>query len=559
MYKYLVLIIYLLSFSSLEAQKCYNLKSLKAEILYKTRAGNLKGAIDVYKTYRSQIDGDDFELLQQIAFTTLEQGYRSKDPQEQFLAIYGAGMARSSRMLYIFERGLSNEDPKIQLASLYFLNDLHDDRADELVKKAMSSNYVVIRLEAAKMLAAKKDLNAALQIEGLMCKLDPVLLPLFPPLFALAGDTYSTIMLKKFLSDPNPELRLATILSIIDYKRDDLLPRLRTLAIHGNHEEQEAASFALGELKDRGSLKILETQSKCNKESVRLAALLSLYKLGDIKVIDCIAKLALQGNIFAISALGNLPETEELLFLLSKNANITVRFNAALALLQKRDARCTQVLLEILLKDSKDLAVIEYPSPGFVMSAWRVVHSASARVDPTSQEAEILTTTKDKILSATIDLPTEDFFKLAAILLDTNDPELVPTLISLIESLKSTQATEFLVKELQRAGAPLLRSYCNLALFRLREPGPYAEYVRAWVKELRNIDLITFRPFMPRTRGESSYALTPGETSRLFVEALTALSNQKDPEAIDALLTAISGGYPSNRYALAGLLIRATE
>lgn len=529
------------------------------EILYKTRIGKLQDARALYRAHCEKTGSEDLEIIQHMAYMIIEQGWRSNNQEEQLLAIYGAGTARDPQMLHILECGLGNPNPQIQLASLYFLTELCDDRADALIKKAMASDYLLIRYEAAKILALKKDLNAIPQVEGLMCKLDPQLYPLFPPFFSLAGDKHSTAMLKKFFSDRDAKVRLSTILSCLDHKRDDMLPHIRTLATHGSVEEQEAALFTLGALKDSSSIKLLESTSCSTRENIRLASLMALYNLGQTEVACEIESLAKQGSIFAIAALGAIPGSEDLLSEFLKCQNLILRYNATLALLRRKDPRCVEPLLEILIKDARDMVMMEVLSPGMVLTSWKPVFSVTEKLDKASGEAEMVISIREEILKLTLDLPTKDFFYIADKILCSKNTELVPALITLIETLHNEEAIQFLKAELHRAGAPLVRAYCNLALFRMNEPGPYAQYVRQWTKDLKHIELITFRPLIPKTRGESTYSMTPQDTSRLFIEALTALANQKDPEAIDALLNSMCHGNPKNRYALAGLLVRATE
>lgn len=86
--------------------------------------------------------------------------------------------------------------------------------------------------------------------------------------------------------------------------------------------------------------------------------------------------------------------------------------------------------------------------------------------------------------------------------------------------------------------------------------------MQEWLTSKQFHDLIQFRPIIPwemRNNEPSRYLLTPEETSRLLVEAFESLVQTQDDKAIDILLHAIQYGNRKNRYALAGLLIRATN
>jgi hypothetical protein len=129
----------------------------------------------------------------------------------------------------------------------------------------------------------------------------------------------------------------------------------------------------------------------------------------------------------------------------------------------------------------------------------------------------------------------------------------------LLEQQHSPQAIALLKKHQQRAGAPLIRSYCTLSLYRLGEEGPYGEILCNWVEKQVDADLIQLRPLVPwDIDGElTSYQITPHETSRLLVEAFETFALRQDNRGINALLNAVRCGTTKNKYALAGLLMRA--
>ena len=107
----------------------------------------------------------------------------------------------------------------------------------------------------------------------------------------------------------------------------------------------------------------------------------------------------------------------------------------------------------------------------------------------------------------------------------------------------------------------MIRDYCHLALFRLKQPGPYEEHVNHWVMNQKGADLIQLKQLLPwKYRLEQSdYALSAEETSRLLIESFLTIAGQRDEKSIAFLLEAIQMGNPYNRYALMGLLMKATE
>ncbi len=99
-----------------------------------------------------------------------------------------------------------------------------------------------------------------------------------------------------------------------------------------------------------------------------------------------------------------------------------------------------------------------------------------------------------------------------------------------------------------------------MALYRLGEEGPYADNLYAWIKQSAHEDFIQLRPVIPWELDDekTSYKIAPHETSRLLIESFEALTRKQDNYGIHGLLEAIRHGNNKNKYALAGLLIRAS-
>jgi hypothetical protein len=53
--------------------------------------------------------------------------------------------------------------------------------------------------------------------------------------------------------------------------------------------------------------------------------------------------------------------------------------------------------------------------------------------------------------------------------------------------------------------------------------------------------------------------LTTEQSARLFLESLLAIAQEKNTSSLHALLSLIHQGNKSNRYAIAGLILRAIE
>lgn len=532
-------------------------------VLYLIRQGHFVSGIDLYTEIKEEKGEHDLEMVQQIALTLLDLGWRCNDHEIQLLSIFGAGISAHDRSQYILEDALSCKDPQFQAISLNFLSRINSDDAHRILNKAMASDLLQIRVEAAFHMAQNQHPKAPYQIESLIQKVPPQVLPLFPQLLGMCGDRKAIVMLRRLMNHPVQPVRIAAMLSAAQFGRDDLLPEIRTLSTHHRMEEQEASSVALGILKDEKSVDRLRKLSKAPTVSVRLAALQSLYRLGRDEVGDQIIQYANNGNLFAISILSEIKGSDEHLFKLTQSKDINIRANAAIALLEKNDSRCLPALAEILIRGPRDLALTQFSSIGKGLTAFKVIPSAQQNLSSNQIAYELSLKLREQILQKTLELPEQNFLELSELLFKLNQNELIPTLTHLLENLQSERSIAILKRYREKFGAPLIRNWCNLALYRMREEGPYAETLTAWIDNYQLHDLIQFRPLIPwemRDGGhKSKYQLTPHDASRLLVETFESLVQTQNEEGIDLLLSAIKNGNRHNRYALAGLLIRATN
>lgn len=533
--------------------------SSKQQIIYLAQAKDCKESLKQYQEYRKALGRHDFEVLQQIAMIILEQNARSTDPEKQILGIFGFSIGGLSAPFPILEQALTSSDVQVQLASLQFLGRMQEDSSDFLLNKAMSSDFLYTRLEAAFILAQRKAKTATGQIESLMYRIPPQMRSFFPEFFAIIGTPEAIHVLRHLMDDPFHLTRIEAILSAARHGRDDLISPIRAAATHLNSAEQEACAAALGYFKDMKSFKKLKKLSSHSSVPVQLAALNALVALGDAEAPIKIANEAKNENVFAINLLAHIPGQEETLANLLSSKNGQVKFNAALALLQRKDPRSLAPLLEFLIRDSKDLGFQPCASVGNSMKAWKVVSSLKQKAEDSFFDIQALTLAlKEHILTEAIELPEPDFLRLARRIFDTKQHELIPRVVSLLENLKSPEAISLLKQKSEMAGAPLIRTYCNLALLRLHQPGPYKQIIKDFVKQSYSHELIRFRSSLPWNLriAETPYTLTPEESSSLLIRSYETLAEQQDEDTIDCLLEAIELGTPQNRPVLAGVLLR---
>lgn len=524
--------------------------------LFMMQSQSIDEALIRYEEF-AELHGHDFDLLQRMGQIFFTHGIQSEDPDDFAMTLFGAGLSGSTSSLDILERGLYSQDPQLQMIALHFITKIEDDRVTDLLSRAMSSPFLSTRMEAAYYMSQKKHPHAVGQIEGLMVRLPPFFRPFFPSLFALIGTSDATAALRRLLDDLDPQVRVESILNIARLGRDDLLPILRKRLTQHYGPELEACAFAMGALKDSQSLPKLKKLARSPMDNVKIAAILALYELGERSFVADLEALALEKNLFAIAALAHIPTAADTLGELIVSNNLQVRINAAISLAQLRDPRCLAAAEDILIQDSRDIAFCPIPSPGRTIGVWKAIPSAELRSKDTSCDLSLSLSMREQLLGELAHLDQEKFVGLVRRVFQSRQLDLVPSAIAFLENLRTPEAIALLKEGCTKMTSPLIRDYCHLSLYRLKTEGPYEEYVKIWVMRQKDADLIRLRPILPwKMRLESDFVLTAEETSRLLIDSFVAIASSRN---IDFLLRAIRQGNSHNRYALFGLLMRATE
>lgn len=549
---------------ALDASGQDSLGVLSHENSYKGRLARIQQAaideaIECYQQYYAETESHDLELLRALSLRILEEGSRG-EPEEQLLSLFGAGVSIHEQLLPLLARALHSPSPQVQLAALQFLARYQDSRANTAIHRAMGSRFLSTRLEAVYHLARIHYPTAFGQINALMAKVPAPLLPLFPQLYAQLGTEEAMGRLRHLMMAKAYTVRVAAVLSAAQKRHDILLPQIRSLATQLHPAQREACAMALGHMGDRSSLDLLEKMAVSQSDrTAHLAALKALYDLGQFERREEIEELALQREIYAIQVLAEVEGAEQTLASLLHDKELKVRFNAATALLKRRDPRALPVLREVLFQDSRDLALAQARSWGGCFTAWRLVPSAKQNLDPMAYELAMRH--KSALLVDCMEnLPSQHFLEIAEELLARQERPLIPLTVRLLENEQSAEALRLLKRYAQRVGAPLTRQACQLALFRLGEPGRYREWVSEWVSEQAERALISLAPVLPWEvhRQNAPYELSPSEESRLLFEGLDALAQQQDADSIALLVEMLSRGNPKNRPAIAGLLLRSS-
>ncbi len=531
-------------------------------ILYLCRTGQIGQAVTEYRAYQHEIGTHDFELLRAMSVVLISNTQFSEEGPDQLLAVFGAGISSDMLLMPVLAAGVYSNFPQVQVAALHFLAQLEDDQADLLLLRAMGSPFLITRLEAGLELAKKRHPETVLQLDTLMTKVPPPVRPLFPQIYAAVGTPEADIALKRLLTDIDPAVRRATVLSLARTARDDFIGDMRRMMCHLDPLQQEVCAHASGLLQDADSFPRLAQLAGAKSEPVRIASLAALVGLGQEEALIPLAELARQGNTYAIMTLGELDGSEDVLSDLIDHPHQEVRINATAALLLRHDPRALPGLAELLITDSRDMGFYVQPSVAGALGAIKAIPSAHHREQQAPGLLEVSQRLKEAILVEALHLPERDFLQVAKLICDNQQNDLIPTIAALLEELQTDRAIALLQQESQHIGAPLIRGYCNLSLFRLGIDGPHKQALESWVKTECKERIIQLRPMVPWDKQNfcpSPYTMTPEETSRLLIESIEAIAKQQDTMAVDTLLDTLVEGNPQNRPPIAGLLIRIMQ
>lgn len=528
-------------------------------ILFMIRQGNHEQGLKLYQSLYAERDEHDYELLHQIGLGILDYGYRQIDPEIQLLTLFGASFALHQEAYYILEGNLKNRHPEIQLIAVTALSQVQEDQADRALLKAMGSPHLIIRYEAAKHLCKKKHPAAVDQTESLLFKSPAAVLPMFPPLFASVGDVKAMRVLKKMINDPSEKIRRSVILSAAKFERDDLLPQIRQQAVRSHHSQQEASAFALGVFKDEQAEEKLTKLSQSQYKTVSLVALWALNQIGRTAAVEQIEASALEGDLYAIALLGMIKDRPNVLLKLVKSDNLQVRINAILALLEQQHPSAVDYVSELLVNDKRDLGFVAVHSPAKTIHYWKAVPSSSQVLADDIEAYQDHMALREAVIAKVRQTSSSAFIALASSLLSARQNDLIPSVVDFLVEMDTPEAIDLLKTHQQKLGAPLVRNYCNLGLYRLGEKGVYADQLMKWVKSESKSELIQFRPYSPWEPGGNTWQLTPQEKSQLLIGAFEAFTQNQDKKGIDVLIEVLATGHQKNKYALAGVLVRATQ
>lgn len=532
-------------------------QQLENRIFFLANHQDFKKALSLY--YENKDSGHRPHLLMHMAKNLLNEGLQHSDIKIQLLSVFASKIAGYEKCTSLLKQALLSPYPEVQLAALHTLSNFDSEEAIETIQKAFSSNFYLVRIEACYILAQKKRLESIEQIEAFFHKAPDEVKPYFCRLFAFLGNPSSLNYLKNALISSQIDMRLQAILQSAAFQRREMIPYIKQVLTHPNFKEQEAALFALSQLKDESSIKMFEQLLDSPFENVGLMASFALYHLGQFKQAGHIEKYAKKDNLFAIHLLGQMATDPSLLKekLLSRSAH--VRFNAFLSLLERKEKGILGLLKDYLFQEEHDLGFYPIFSNGMSMQAIKVFSGLSKQIALNPHLAQSSYQTRLYLLTKAFEYDEEELLPIAEMVLKSNETQLIPIVVHMLETLKSPKAVTLLKHFQQKMGAPFVRMYCNLALFHLKEKGNYFNELKIWLEKHLDQDFIQLKATDETLSFEKKYELTPEEKSQLLIESTLLLAQSDQQGCLDLLLNAISKTKKENRYALAGLLMKALE
>jgi|GEM_PF-1960411 len=537
---------------------------LKSHILYLVSKGDHVKGLKKYQEYYQKSQEHDFFLLREIALHIIEDGLTKGSEIDSLLALIAIEISNETSFTHYLGKLITSRFFPVQAKTLSVLKSIDNEYSDMLIKSCLSSNFIMLRLQALSILVQKHNQTALGQVEALMNSVHKHYHPLFVDFFALSGTKYAISMMKQMMSDKDLNLNLATILAARNHRIEELIPNLRNSLTHTSPFIQEAAAFALGSFHDAHSISKLEHLSNSPHLETKLAALHALYILGKTEVKEKIHELARGGNLFAIRLIATISESEKTLHEIYYSDDNLLRINSALSLLDQKDPLCLKVIKDLIFLDPTNHYLEICSSQGRSYFAIKIKPLASLEEKQMVQMVQQQTLMiQNDLLKKSIELPRALFMTLIEEIFLTKRNHLIPTAISLLENFDDKEAYEILEHKAKMPGAPFIRTCCHLSLWKSTRKEIHKEAIIGWIKEFGKNELIQVSE-KPTQKSEKKgsipgYELTLEEKSHLLIEAFLHICATHEKSGLDCIIEAMISGHEKNRTPLAGVLLKTIQ
>ena len=303
--------------------------------------------------------------------------------------------------------------------------------------------------------------------------------------------------------------------------------------------EQEVAIDAIVKAKDFHSIPILKKLTLSSHPPICLAASLALYQLGETGYEENIIKWSEKGNLFAISMLQFLKNSENILLPLLSSPDPDIQYNAAFSLAKKDHPLGIHFVLN-LLKEGQEVDLLFSPAKTFT------AYKRSKR--------------KEKklgfyLLQERSYFSESAFLQIVEIIWDKQDYFLFPLLLHSLPKVSPLKVKSFLKRKAKEFSPPLSKIYANIGLYSLGKMS-CEEYLTCWLKKHQEFFFASWKK--DRNIREAK-DFTQESISTASLIAYDILAHQNALQAINILLYGMAYGPKENIYPLAGLLLQALQ
>ncbi|EPP34339.1 HEAT repeats family protein [Chlamydia ibidis] len=542
--------------------------STSHKILY-TNRNSLQQSLVAYLEAFDLYGEHDFAILRKIAEECLRQGLCSSDPYIRRSSITGAGLVGSSEALDILSQAMDTTDPSQQLLVLSAASAHVSHTSDELLFKALSSPYPIIRLEAAYRLANLKNIKVIDHLHSFIGKLPEEIQSLCAAIFLKLETTESDTYVRQLLSSPRSTIRNYTSLLIGEYGQKRFLPTLRNLLTSASPLDKEGAIYALGKLQDGHSYPKIKKLLQSTDADISLAAAQALIHLGkEEEAISIFEQQIAESRPRAIYTSRFLSKELAIPLILPVFLNTQedeVKLNAGLALLHLQcDHPCLiNYFVNWLTKPNYTQTIVPTFSKGRATQSWKRIGVIlpDSPVDR-AKALSVIQNTEEHVLTYLLQLRKEVSLPIVKKIVKSEKTALASKAIAYLSHTFYQEAIDILSEASSLPGEPIIRAYADLALYNLTKNPEKKQALHRHAQNLIHETLLFVdmeekhpRPNSPYLR----YQIAPETRAQLMLDILESLVVSKTQEDIRLLIQLMTQTKAKNLHILAGLLMKIIE
>ncbi len=539
------------------ATPIYSHQNDDKNILYLISAHKIDEAITLYqKKYTSS---HNYPLLRTLAHSILESSINNPNDDIKLLSIFGAQISgQFSTLPFIKNSIIHYKNPIVQKSLLNLVASIHEGWVDHFLVQTLRSPFIELRLDALYHLIQRNHPDAFGHIEALVRLVAPEFRHYFIELFAMDHSDASTNKLKLLLNDPDTSMQHATISKLIEHNREDFAGDIASFLSHTDPSKQEIASLAMGLFRMTNTKDTLIKIAKSSFTDSALTAKYALTLLGYEKYNEEILSMAKDDNLFALNLTQDNPKSYNLHKENIKSNDEKKALVSALALLSKKDPQCKNQIKSLLKLDTNNTCLVPISTLGGALSYLDKDSIYKFRHKEMQTRARNFT---KSILHSTLiqaaSLPEETFLDIATDVLENKQTFLLPPLINLLENINSEKTNKLLSEYSNSLGSPLIRYYCQLSLYRLRNNK--SSSLISWLKIQKKEPIfdISEKRATKLKNESSSYSLSTDDKGNLFIETIEAIVARHDEDSVNLILSLLHNSHYKNRAILAGLLLKS--